>query len=96
MACLFSLSLCIFFCSLSYPLSLDFAFSLHKRGKNEEWNKNKGDSRGVRDSQSVCSTQQVMILSTFHHDKSCRGVDTGRDSRYVWIDECFESGMGYG
>lgn len=85
--CLFSLSLCIAFCSLSYPLSLDFALSPAEDGKRKR-SKNEEDGRGAGDSQSVRSTQQVMIRGIFHHDKGCRGVDSGRVCRNVWKDEC--------
>lgn len=77
---------CLLFSFLS-SLSLDFALSPQEEGKEkEEWSKNEEDSRVARDSQNVCSTPQVMILTIFHHDKGCRGVDSGRDSKNVWID----------
>lgn len=77
---------CLLF-SFSSTLSGFCALSSEEGKEREEGSKNEEDSTGARDCQSVCSTQQVMILSIFHHDKGCRGVNTGRDCRNVRIDE---------
>lgn len=78
MACLSSLSFCMSCSLLSFLLT---------RGEKKRKVVKARKTGGEPETDRVCSTQQVIILSIFHHDKSCRDVDTRRDSTNVWLDK---------